>query len=175
VNHSHHAVSFIAPHSSIHFIPPMKDRQYSSVHTREEEVSPRGRKSVFESLFNIYRCTAISKINKCSRIILAEHFSQALCTDCYTCPFKIRHCLIILVVCFFVSLVPKLPSFAPPFLLFEVPKKLLQEQGPRPPVYPPPPGAHDPNIVGDSPPEGSSAQRPDAVPGEQSEEHMRFF
>ncbi|XP_034384274.1 protein eva-1 homolog C isoform X1 [Cyclopterus lumpus] len=45
-----------------------------------------------------------------------------------------------------------------------VPKKLLQEQGPRPSVYPPPPSAHDPNIVGDSPPEGSSAQRPDAVP-----------
>ncbi|XP_029985005.1 protein eva-1 homolog C isoform X1 [Sphaeramia orbicularis] len=36
-----------------------------------------------------------------------------------------------------------------------VPKKLLQEE-PRPPVYSPPPSAHDPNIVGDSaPPEGS--------------------
>uniref|UniRef100_A0A672YCD0 EVA1 domain-containing protein n=1 Tax=Sphaeramia orbicularis TaxID=375764 RepID=A0A672YCD0_9TELE len=35
------------------------------------------------------------------------------------------------------------------------PKKLLQEE-PRPPVYSPPPSAHDPNIVGDSaPPEGS--------------------
>ncbi|XP_027140234.1 protein eva-1 homolog A isoform X3 [Larimichthys crocea] len=45
-----------------------------------------------------------------------------------------------------------------------VPKKLLQEQGPRPPVYSPPPSAHDPNIVGDSPPEGSSVKSPDAVP-----------
>ncbi|XP_036942493.1 protein eva-1 homolog C isoform X1 [Acanthopagrus latus] len=45
-----------------------------------------------------------------------------------------------------------------------VPKKLLQEQGPRPPVYSPPPSAHDPNIVGDSPPEGSSVKRPDTVP-----------
>lgn len=39
-----------------------------------------------------------------------------------------------------------------------VPKKLLQEE-PRPPVYSPPPSAHDPNIVGDSaPPEGSSVR-----------------
>ncbi|XP_029966523.1 protein eva-1 homolog C isoform X1 [Salarias fasciatus] len=45
-----------------------------------------------------------------------------------------------------------------------VPKKLLQEQGPRPPVYHPPPSTHDPNIVGDGPPEGSSVKRPDAVP-----------
>ncbi|XP_024912720.1 protein eva-1 homolog C isoform X1 [Cynoglossus semilaevis] len=45
-----------------------------------------------------------------------------------------------------------------------VPKKLLQEQGPRPPVFPPPPSAHDPNIVGDSPPEGSSVKSADAVP-----------
>uniref|UniRef100_A0A3Q1BE47 SUEL-type lectin domain-containing protein n=1 Tax=Amphiprion ocellaris TaxID=80972 RepID=A0A3Q1BE47_AMPOC len=45
-----------------------------------------------------------------------------------------------------------------------VPKKLLQEQGSRPPVYHPPPSAHDPNIVGDSPPEGSSVKRPDSVP-----------
>ncbi|KAI9544040.1 hypothetical protein NQZ68_005089 [Dissostichus eleginoides] len=46
----------------------------------------------------------------------------------------------------------------------QVPKKLLQEQGPRPPVFSPPPSAHDPNIVGDSPPEGSSVRSPDAVP-----------
>ncbi|XP_019952980.1 protein eva-1 homolog C isoform X2 [Paralichthys olivaceus] len=45
-----------------------------------------------------------------------------------------------------------------------VPKKLLQEQSPRPPVFSPPPGAHDPNIVGDGPPEGSSVKSPDAVP-----------
>ncbi|XP_074541150.1 protein eva-1 homolog C isoform X2 [Halichoeres trimaculatus] len=45
-----------------------------------------------------------------------------------------------------------------------VPKKLLQEQGPRPPVFSPPPSAHDPNIVGDSPPEGSSVKSPDSVP-----------
>uniref|UniRef100_A0A3B4WJR3 Eva-1 homolog A, regulator of programmed cell death n=1 Tax=Seriola lalandi dorsalis TaxID=1841481 RepID=A0A3B4WJR3_SERLL len=45
-----------------------------------------------------------------------------------------------------------------------VPKKLLQEQGPRPPVFSPPPSAHDPNIVGDSPPEGSSVKSPDTVP-----------
>ncbi|KAM8831809.1 protein eva-1 homolog C isoform 1-T1 [Spinachia spinachia] len=45
-----------------------------------------------------------------------------------------------------------------------VPRKLLQEQGPRPPVYPPAPSAHDPNIVGDGPPEGSSVRGPDAVP-----------
>ncbi|XP_033931358.2 protein eva-1 homolog A isoform X2 [Pseudochaenichthys georgianus] len=46
----------------------------------------------------------------------------------------------------------------------KVPKKLLQEQGPRPPVFSPPPSAHDPNIVGDGPPEGSSVRSPDAVP-----------
>ncbi|XP_061667529.1 protein eva-1 homolog A isoform X4 [Syngnathoides biaculeatus] len=44
------------------------------------------------------------------------------------------------------------------------PKKLLQEQSSRPPAYSPPPGAHDPNIVGDSPPERTSVKRPDAVP-----------
>uniref|UniRef100_A0A8C7XWZ5 EVA1 domain-containing protein n=1 Tax=Oryzias sinensis TaxID=183150 RepID=A0A8C7XWZ5_9TELE len=42
-----------------------------------------------------------------------------------------------------------------------VPKRLLQEPGPRPPVYPLEPGAHDPNIVGDSPPYGSSVKNPD--------------
>lgn len=63
------------------------------------------------------------------------------------------------------QILPSLPSSLPP-LLFAVPKKLLQEQGPRPPAYSPPPSAHDPNIVGDSPPEGSSVKRPDAVPGE---------
>lgn len=68
---------------------------------------------------------------------------------------------------------PQIPSFAPPFLLFEVPKKLLQEQGPRPPVFSPPPSAHDPNIVGDGPPEGSSVRSPDAVPGKQND--MSFF
>lgn len=41
---------------------------------------------------------------------------------------------------------------------------MLQEQGPRPPVYSPPPSAYDPNIVGDSPPEGSSVKSPDTVP-----------
>ncbi|XP_028296066.1 protein eva-1 homolog C isoform X1 [Gouania willdenowi] len=45
-----------------------------------------------------------------------------------------------------------------------VPKKLLLEQGAKPPVYPQPPSAHDPNIVGDGPPEGSSVKRPDTVP-----------
>ncbi|KAM9354535.1 protein eva-1 homolog C [Pholidichthys leucotaenia] len=45
-----------------------------------------------------------------------------------------------------------------------VPKKLLQEQGLRPPAYHPPPSAHDPNIVGDGPPEGNSVSRPDIVP-----------
>ncbi|XP_072217849.1 protein eva-1 homolog C [Leuresthes tenuis] len=45
-----------------------------------------------------------------------------------------------------------------------VPKRLLQEQGPRPPEYNPPPSAHDPNIVGDSPPEGSSGKSLDTVP-----------
>ncbi|XP_005921674.1 protein eva-1 homolog A isoform X2 [Haplochromis burtoni] len=45
-----------------------------------------------------------------------------------------------------------------------VPKKLLHEQGPRPPAYHPAPSAHDPNIVGDSPPEGSSVKSPDTVP-----------
>ncbi|XP_067428119.1 protein eva-1 homolog C isoform X1 [Thunnus thynnus] len=45
-----------------------------------------------------------------------------------------------------------------------VPKKLLQDQNPRPPVYAPPPSAHDPNIVGDSPPEGTSIKSPDTVP-----------
>ncbi|KAF6737574.1 eva-1-like protein C [Oryzias melastigma] len=43
-----------------------------------------------------------------------------------------------------------------------VPKRLLQEPGPRPPVYHPEPGAHDPNIVGDGPPYGSSVKNPDA-------------
>ncbi|KAK2856155.1 hypothetical protein Q5P01_004890 [Channa striata] len=45
-----------------------------------------------------------------------------------------------------------------------VPKKLIQEQDPRPPVYSLPPTTHDPNIVGDGPPEGSSVRRPDSVP-----------
>ncbi|XP_067338344.1 protein eva-1 homolog A isoform X2 [Channa argus] len=45
-----------------------------------------------------------------------------------------------------------------------VPKKLIQDQDPRPPVYSSPPSTHDPNIVGDSPPEGSSVRRPDTVP-----------
>ncbi|XP_061560159.1 protein eva-1 homolog C isoform X1 [Phycodurus eques] len=45
-----------------------------------------------------------------------------------------------------------------------VPKKLLQEQISRPPAYSPPSSAHDPNIVGDSPPEGTSVKRPDIVP-----------
>ncbi|XP_075940922.1 protein eva-1 homolog C isoform X2 [Anarhichas minor] len=54
-----------------------------------------------------------------------------------------------------------------------VPKKLLQEHGPRPPVYSPPPSAHDPNIVGDSPPEGSSVKSSDAVPGEQNRKKIR--
>ncbi len=81
----------------------------------------------------------------------------------------------ILYVSFFDSLTPKLSPFALPILLFEVPKKLLQEQGPRPPVYSPPPSVHDPNIVGDSPPEGSSVKSPDTVPGEQNDEHISFF
>nr|XP_020444153.1 protein eva-1 homolog A isoform X1 [Monopterus albus] len=42
-----------------------------------------------------------------------------------------------------------------------VPKKLLQEQGSRPPVHSPPASAHDPNIVGDGPPDGSSVTVPD--------------
>eukprot|EP00066_Takifugu_rubripes_P010969 XP_003979264.2 PREDICTED: protein eva-1 homolog A [Takifugu rubripes] len=42
----------------------------------------------------------------------------------------------------------------------EVPKKLFQEQGSRPPAYSPSPSVHDPNIVGDSPPEGSSVRNP---------------
>ncbi|XP_069014213.1 protein eva-1 homolog C [Embiotoca jacksoni] len=45
-----------------------------------------------------------------------------------------------------------------------VPKKLLQDQGPRPPVYHPPLGTHDPNVVGDGPPEGNSVKSPDIVP-----------
>ncbi|XP_017267279.1 protein eva-1 homolog C isoform X1 [Kryptolebias marmoratus] len=44
-----------------------------------------------------------------------------------------------------------------------VPKRLLQEPGLRPPVYHPPPCTHDPNIVGDDPPEGTSVPRPDSV------------
>ncbi|XP_046877203.1 protein eva-1 homolog C isoform X1 [Hypomesus transpacificus] len=48
-----------------------------------------------------------------------------------------------------------------------VPKKLLQDPSPRP-VYPPPPHAHDPNVVGDSaPPDGSSLITPDTVPGKK--------
>lgn len=61
-----------------------------------------------------------------------------------------------------------LPSFVSPILLFKVPKKLLQEQETEPSVYSAPPSAHDPNIVGDSPPEGSPVRRPDAVPGERN-------
>ncbi|KAM6953938.1 protein eva-1 homolog C-like, partial [Aplochiton taeniatus] len=38
-----------------------------------------------------------------------------------------------------------------------VPKKLLQEAGPRPPAFPPPPHAHDPNVVGDSAPPTSDS------------------
>ncbi|XP_055005537.1 protein eva-1 homolog C isoform X1 [Boleophthalmus pectinirostris] len=50
-----------------------------------------------------------------------------------------------------------------------VPKKLLQED-PRPPVYAPPPNAHDPNIVGDSaPPEGSSVRTDRGVSGTSEE------
>ncbi|XP_077408946.1 protein eva-1 homolog C isoform X1 [Vanacampus margaritifer] len=45
-----------------------------------------------------------------------------------------------------------------------VPKKLLQEQSSRPPAYSPPSSAHDPNIVGDGPPEGTSIKRPKTVP-----------
>ncbi|XP_056150305.1 protein eva-1 homolog C isoform X3 [Lampris incognitus] len=46
-----------------------------------------------------------------------------------------------------------------------VPKKLLQEPGPNPPVYPPPPSVHDPNVVGDSaPPEGTLVKTSDTVP-----------
>ncbi|XP_076021548.1 protein eva-1 homolog C isoform X1 [Genypterus blacodes] len=46
-----------------------------------------------------------------------------------------------------------------------VPKKLLQEQEPRPVVFPPPPSAHDPNVVGDSaPPEGTLVKNSDTVP-----------
>lgn len=56
---------------------------------------------------------------------------------------------------------------------FEVPKRLLQEPGPRPPVYHPEPGAHDPNIVGDGPPYGSSVKNPDADSGKQST-HQQF-
>ncbi|XP_053736477.1 protein eva-1 homolog C isoform X1 [Synchiropus splendidus] len=48
-----------------------------------------------------------------------------------------------------------------------VPKKLVQEQGSRPPAYSPPPSAHDPNIVGDSPPQGTPVKRPDAVPADR--------
>lgn len=62
------------------------------------------------------------------------------------------------------------PSPTPPpslhlFFSYVVPKKLLQEQGSRPPVYSPPPSAHDPNIVGDSPPEGTSVKSHNSVPG----------
>ncbi|XP_028253017.1 protein eva-1 homolog C isoform X1 [Parambassis ranga] len=45
-----------------------------------------------------------------------------------------------------------------------VPKKLLQEQGPRPSVYHTPSSAHDPNVVGDGPPEGSLVKSIDSVP-----------
>ncbi|XP_036066384.1 protein eva-1 homolog A isoform X5 [Oryzias melastigma] len=48
------------------------------------------------------------------------------------------------------------------FQICVFPKRLLQEPGPRPPVYHPEPGAHDPNIVGDGPPYGSSVKNPDA-------------
>lgn len=111
--------------------------------------------------------TNISMINTYEQIILTNWNR----TDCTTFLFEIRHHLIILYVSFCASLIPKLPSFASPFLHFEVPKKLLQEQGSRPPVYSPPPSAHDPNIVGDSPPEGSSVKSPNTVPGKD----MSFF
>lgn len=56
----------------------------------------------------------------------------------------------------------------------KVPKKLLQEQGSRPPAYSPPPSAHDPNIVGDSPPEGSSVRNPpNAVSGKDTHTHTQ--
>nr|XP_057913195.1 protein eva-1 homolog A isoform X3 [Doryrhamphus excisus] len=45
-----------------------------------------------------------------------------------------------------------------------VPKKLLQEQSSRPPVYSSPSNSHDPNVVGDSPPQGTSVKRPNVVP-----------
>lgn len=60
----------------------------------------------------------------------------------------------------------------------EVPKKLLQEQGSRPPAYSPLPTAHDPNIVGDSPPEGSSVRNPpNAVSGKDTHTHtdLHFY
>lgn len=68
-------------------------------------------------------------------------------------------------VCTVLSLCSSPPPLTP-FLHFQVPKKLLKEQGHRPPGFSPPPSAHDPNIVGDSPPEGSSVKSPSAVPGE---------
>ncbi|KAF7230676.1 protein eva-1 homolog C isoform X1 [Nothobranchius furzeri] len=44
-----------------------------------------------------------------------------------------------------------------------VPKRLLQEPGLRSSEYHPPPCSHDPNVVGDDPPEGTSLPRPDSV------------
>ncbi|XP_077443766.1 protein eva-1 homolog C isoform X1 [Stigmatopora argus] len=44
-----------------------------------------------------------------------------------------------------------------------VPKKLLQDQSSIPPAYSPPPSVHDPNIVGDSPPEGTLLKRPNTL------------
>lgn len=57
------------------------------------------------------------------------------------------------------------PPTLHPSLLSAVPKKLLQEQGLRPPAFSPPPSVHDPNIVGDSPPEGPSVKSHNSASG----------
>ncbi|CAL8315207.1 unnamed protein product [Boreogadus saida] len=61
------------------------------------------------------------------------------------------------------------PHAAPPHSVLlppsAVPKKLLQEPGPSAPVDPLSPGAHDPNVVGDSaPPQGTVVRPSDTVP-----------
>ncbi|XP_049613841.1 protein eva-1 homolog C isoform X2 [Syngnathus scovelli] len=60
-----------------------------------------------------------------------------------------------------------------------VPKKLLQEENSRTPAHSPPSSAHDPNIVGDGPPQGTSVKRPNTVPDrkrirETSTDHERY-
>ncbi|XP_037100159.1 protein eva-1 homolog C [Syngnathus acus] len=60
-----------------------------------------------------------------------------------------------------------------------VPKKLLQEENSRTPAHSPPSSAHDPNIVGDGPPQGTSVKRPNTVPDrkrirETSSDHERY-
>lgn len=55
--------------------------------------------------------------------------------------------------------------FSSIFPFFEVPKRLLQEPGHRPPEYHPPSATRDPNVVGDGPSGGSSVQS--TVPSKQ--------